>query len=253
MFSKSLASLLVAATVTFGVTDRSLAAPMEFPAAYKINYHVTLDGEYSVAPVVMYQRTENGHGLTWPFQVDPGSSTLTDPFTKFEPIIGTFMVGVLTETSSESEPVQHLVLFSRSGSISPGASFDTSFFDTNSADSITYTEAQLIDYLLGAFAVGSNPNLDPSDLAQIAFEALLNEAGTAIGAFGEAHGRPNPALGLTGIEFDANGGIFDIVMFSSAQVIGNGTTSVTDIPEPASLAVFGLSLLVLTAARRRRA
>ncbi len=215
-------------------------------APYFLSFTTTMS-QYSVEPVVMFESAvgTSGFGVTWPFHVPAGTSTITDPFEKLAPMQAVYLMGLTNlvpdgeEATGDEAP--HLVLFTNNSfaAAAVGQSFETLFPNTS--------EAALIADLQEAFAVGS----DPSDLR-------LEEAGERLGTFANMLGASDAIDGPYGSIAFVPGDAYSVMAFSSGQIIGTGLSSTTlaetpvDAPEPLSLALFASSLAGLAIIRRRR-
>ncbi len=234
-----------AATLAVALTAWAGTASAANP--YKLNFTTTMN-QYDVTAVVMFESEvgTQGFGNTWPFDVPSGTSTITDPFDKLQPMQALFLMGltnlVPAGTDATGQEPWHLVLFTNNAfaAAAVGQSFDTLFPNTS--------EATLINDLLEAYAPGSNPTDD-----------RLNQAGDDMFAFANLLGASDAINGPNGsIAFGPND-LYSVLAFSSGQIIGTGfasTTEVapppTDTPEPLSLAMLTSGLAGLMVVRRRR-
>jgi hypothetical protein len=195
--------------VSPAAADTSSTSPSS--NGFYINYSPT--SEYEVDDVALFEQgapdpDPNGYGITSSFTAPAGTSIITDPFLKFDPIEQTFLLGVATNLSSDGgDGQQHLVVFSNDAFALSAQSIDfgTLFPNTNEAAVISSLED------LGS----ANPDYNADG------NVLFNFAA------GDAVNGPNGSIAF------APGDTFTEVAFSDGQIIGTGESFTT--PGPATI------------------
>ena len=191
-------------------------------SSFYISYQVN-GVAYTVTDIAMYEQGlgANGYGITVedpPFTANNvGETTLTDPFLKTNPIISTFLIGVTSDLPGDAPGQQHLVLFT-----------NTSW--AQAAQHIAW--GNLFGPLLEEDAI--------SDVANVNWDSM----------FGDFTGLDQ----LNTSYAFAPGQAFDVIAFSNGQIIGSGTSYITNVPEPATWALMlaGFGGLAFAGLRGRR-
>ncbi|WP_202988756.1 PEP-CTERM sorting domain-containing protein [Bradyrhizobium campsiandrae] len=226
-----LASLLAAGAGSEAWASTALSSP------YYISYNVN-GLQYQVDNIVLFEQTANSSGLTWAFSAPAGSSTITDPFTKYDPITSTFLMGTASNLPGDPPGQDHLVLFTSStfAQSAQNIAFGTLFPDV--------LETTFVSTLRDYFRSGPG-GLPPSDPQYNFLFGFASEYGTA-----------SPIEGQSPIAFDP-GGTFQAIAFSNGQVISDpGTVTLTAaVPEPSTWAMLllGFAGLGMLAVRRKTA
>jgi hypothetical protein len=224
---------VAALALTAGASSSAQATVVAAP--FFISYAVDLPN-YAVSDIVMFEQgapnpDPNGYGITYSFAAGVGTTTLTDPFQKFDPIIQTFLMGVTSDLAGDPPGQQHLVLFTGDSfaASATNVAFGTLFPNTDETTLINDLETGLW-------------SPDPGIQNQ-AVSDLFNFAG------GDAVSGPNGSVAFV------PGQTFKAVAFSGGQIIGGGrsfTTLAGAVPEPATWAMMLIGFAALGAATRLR-
>jgi PEP-CTERM motif len=216
-------SLAGAVMVSAAADATQVAAPT---TPFYISYTIELQN-YAVSDILLFEQGEgaSGYGITWDsgFNAPVGTTTLTDPFLKTNPIVDTFLIGLTTDLPGDAPGQEHLVLFTNDAfaSSAQGIDWDTLFPNTN--------ETTLINDLL----TGDDFS---SDL--FGFSA------------GDAVNGPNGSIAFV------PGDTFTAIAFSNGFIIGSGNSFITNaaVPEPATwtMMLIGLCAVAGTLGMPRR-
>lgn len=213
----------------------SVSAPAQasicISCGFFINYDV--DSRYDISNIAIFERTANGGGITNSAFAPTGSSTITDPFVKYEAIVSTFLLGVAQDLEGDMPGQKHLVVFANDdwAASAQSIAFGTLFPSTLEASLI-----QALENIGGA-------SIDP---------AVLDASYEALGAFdgGDAETGPSGSVAF------APGATFSLVAFSDGATIGTGISYLTaapgPVPEPASWALMVGGFGLLGSMMRRR-
>lgn len=197
-----------------------------------LSLQITMDTGYSVTDIVLY--TVGSPSVLTLNPTDPwtafysATTPITVSFLNLEKFLrghnitwtpgASFLIGLADYPAGN----YHMVLFTNTGwagqAIANQLDFDTIFPDEN--------ETQLEDDFLAYQGGGS-------DLAKVENDVFTFGAGDAV------------SNGYGSIEF-AGGDNFDVVSFSTGQIIGSGTSTFTySVPEPSTWAMLGLGFMGL--------
>ncbi len=204
------------------------------PSAFYINYDITLPA-YPVSDMVLFEQgapnpNPNGYGITFGGCCDyagVGTTVITDPFVKTNPIISNFILGVASHLAGDPAGQQHLVVFTNDSFAAgaQGVDFGTLFPNTN--------ETTLINDL--------TTNLDQAAVGDTVYNQAINDLFTF--AAGDAK---NAGIGF------GSASSFSAVAFSSGQTIGTGLSFTSPAPEPETWALLMLGIGLIGAAVRAR-
>lgn len=223
MSNRSICAALCAAAATLHVAH----------ADYLTSYTVTLDIGKPVTNIMMYEEGDGFGGATWAFTANGmGTTELVNPFPKSWFPTSSFLVGIVQGLPGDGTPEQkHAVLFMD----------DTAAQLSNHIAWGTLFRTTLEDQLIAAIELATSGQDWP----------IIQPGLDAMGAYVGGDAKTG-ILGPGGAVFSAwfaPGGTFSVMAFSDGAVIGTGTSTVADVPEPtvASGLLLGTCLL-----RRRR-
>jgi hypothetical protein len=214
------------------------------PVSYTTSYNITLAPNFNdVTNIIIF---ENGAGFgsaTWAFSAsdfggDGGTSTITNPFTTSGPVVTAFLLGLVANLPGDIVSTEHVVLFTSvaQSTALAGAGWSAAFPNTNENALIAAIQLATdgkADYQPGFGVI--NAFLDPTHIV---------EPGVTTSGDGQ------------NLYFSTSNPI-SAVAFSTGQVIGSGTTTITPnyelpAPEPATMAMLGLGLCLGGLIRRRK-
>jgi hypothetical protein len=197
------------------------------PSNFYISYDIT--SSYPVSNIDIFEQIAgNGYGITSQYSVPAGTTTIGDPFEKFQPIAANFLLGVATDLPGDPPGQQHLVVFTNDtfAASAQSVAFGTLFPNTN--------ETTLINDLVTDSNFG-----DLFDFSN-----------------GDAVSGPNGSIAFGSTD------TFSEIAFSTGQIIGTGVSVITQgppaagaVPEPAAwvMMIVGFGLTGGLARRRRGA
>jgi hypothetical protein len=231
MSISNLKNILMAAAMVAAVTANSSARASMIafvpPSEFNISWTINLQN-YAVSDIMMFEQIAgNGYGVTWAspdpgFNAPVGTTTITDPFTKYQPIAETFLIGVTSGLPGDAPGQQHLVLFTNTAwaASAQGVDWGTLFTTT------------LEDTLIADAASAYSTTTALSDVSNfVGGDAIYGTNGSIAFAPGQA---------------------FTAIAFSNGQVIGGGTSFVTNVPEPSTWAMMLVGFAGLGFAGYRR-
>jgi hypothetical protein len=197
------------------------ASPQAQAGTLALTYDVTLeDGVSGVSQILSMNEISDGESYGWPFSLSSGSSSFTTAYpTSFPPVEATIAIGLVTNLPGDPAGVMttHLAVFGNFTTGQIGESFSALFPDAN--------EGTLISDLTNIF-------VNNADLTQ----ATSTFRTDVLPLFNDAS-----SDGL----FIPPGGNLDVVAFTDGQLIGTGTFEITTVPEPSSLSLLLLGIVIL--------
>ncbi len=211
------------------------AAHAQWLTSYQIDFAPT-NPAFQITNVMIAERSPSfGTGsLTWPFTVNsPGPNTLNNPFGHDVPVEQAMLIGEVQDLPGDAPGQKHIVLFmdDTASDLSNHIAWGTLFRHT--------LEEQLLSDLELATSGQDWPIIQPG---LDGVNNFLN--GDAENGILGPGGAPRSAW------FDMNS-TFTVMAFSDGQVLGHGSSSMTAVPEPATLSVVGLGIVALLKRRRQ--
>jgi hypothetical protein len=211
-----------------------LAAGALANAGYYPTYSFNLPDQVSVTSIMMWEQYPGYDAATWAFNAGPGgSNTLVNPFVVNELPIRSLLIGIAQDLPGDPQGQKHIVLMmdNHAASLANHIAWGTLFRNT--------LEDQLI------------ANLELATSGQDWDTVLPGVNAVGDFAFGDAKTGILDNLAQPNSAWFNFGGSFTVMTFSDGEIIGTGESYGTEaVPEPASMAAFGLGLAAL--ARRRR-
>lgn len=240
----ALAAILVTVG-TFGLRGSVIET-----SQYTTSYTVTLGPNFNdVTNVIMFENGSDFGSATWPFSAsDCGgagcTSTLTNPFPSDSPVLSAVLIGITQDLPGDAAGQQHLVLFSNQAFAAAANGVDWSALFPNTDEDQLISDVELATS--GQDSATIQPGFD--GLGAFLGQNSLTVPGLAQDGDGANYGNTGNSV------FFNIGDPISVVAFSTGQVIGTGTSSsVAAAPEPTSLTLAGLGLvLCLSGIRKRR-
>jgi hypothetical protein len=229
-------TLRLGITIGLGICGNAAAE-----VQYVTSYTATLNTGQPVTNIMLLEEGEGFGSSAWAFSMDgQGTSTLTNPFPTTNIVQRSLLIGIVADLVTDPAAVpsavgvdqKHIVLFmdDNAAALSNHIAWGTLFRNT--------LEEQLIADLELATSGQDWPIIQPGLDGVDAF--TQGDAKTGILAPG---GIPTSA-------WFATGGTFTVMSWSDGTVVGSGTSQMTQVPEPASLALCLVAAAFLQ--RRRR-
>lgn len=205
---------------------------------FYISYNVNLEpGIPNITNILIRQTTENGGGISWPYEVQggPGGSSVTlhEGFLKKEPIVGNILIGLTQGLPNNPPDQKHVVLMISdvSAALAKNIAWGTLF--------PTVLESDIINAIELATSGSGMEIVDP---ALDIIESFLDGPASSI-------------LGPGGIPTSTFFGMndnFTVMAFSDGTFIGNGNSFTTAVPEPSTYVLGAIAVAVIGFARKSR-
>ena len=229
------ALLTIIGLSALSLSHMAYAAACSGPLDIHLSYQVQNDLTVPITDIMTFNQYSEcgGPGAWWSSSAATGSSTIIDPFSKSSsnmPIKG-LMLGLAQNLPGDAIGQQHVVMMVDDTAAAGAASiaWGTTFFNTNEATIISDLTSQSDTAINDLFSFVSG------DASSMWFSLPAN---------------PQPGTTTTSQ--------FTVVAWTDGQVVGTGTATLqydgaqTTVPEPATIALLGLSLVGLGLSRRKR-